>query len=145
MKNNKDLKAKYVALAAAVTVAATALTGCNKTIIDVKYQFNKAFIFDNENHSVCIVDVSAWKDYDGEQLQLVLADGTYILTSTFDTKLLYVNDHTMSAEEIAKAMKGEDVKITYLNPEPTYGYYDEYGAEFDSEYAPDADYQPKLG
>ena len=88
-------------------------------------------------------DTIKYVDYD---LDLrVLADGTYILTSTFDTKLLYVNDHTMSAEEIAKAMKGEDVKITYLNPEPRYGYYDDYSQEFDPEYAPDADYQPTLG
>lgn len=58
----------------------------NKTAIDMNYTFKKAI--------VCIADkkielkVKSWKDYDGEQLQIVTEDGKVYLVSTFNTILI---------------------------------------------------------
>ena len=106
-------KAKAITLGVMLTLSPLVLTGCgNQQFFDTNYTFNKAIIF-NEN-TACIIEISSWNDYDGEQLQLKLADGTVILSSSFDTKLINDEYGIISAEEIAKAICGEDVEITYL-------------------------------
>ena len=107
-------KAKAIALGATLALSTTILTGCNYDFVDTNYSFNKAIIF-NENIA-CIIEITSWGDYDGEQLQLTLNDGTVILTSSFDTKLINEQNSAISAEEIAKAISGEDVEITSLDP-----------------------------
>lgn len=114
--NNLKLgsKAKAIALGSMLTLTPIVLTGCgNQQIFDTNYSFNKAIVF-NEN-TACIIKISSWNDYDGEQLQLKLSDGTVILTSSFDTKLINDENSIITAEEIAKAIGGEDVEITYLD------------------------------
>lgn len=115
--NEKNIirRKKVAAIALASILSTTTLTGCNKTpsSLDFKMTFNKALIF-GEN-SVTIVEIESWTDYDGEQLQIKTKDGAYILTSSFDTKLIDDRDSTITAEDIARSIMGEDVEIRYLD------------------------------
>lgn len=59
-------------------------TGCgNKQIFDFNYEFNKAYIKIGEEW--VDLEIKSWKDYeDGEQLQIILHDGTVLLTNSFN-------------------------------------------------------------
>ena len=108
-------KAKAIALGSMLVLSTSVLTGCgNHDVFDTNFSFNKAIIFNDDK--VCIIDIAKWRDYDGEQIQLILTDGTIILTSSFDTKLINDEKGIISAEEIAKAIAGDDIEITYLDP-----------------------------
>lgn len=110
---NLKISNKAKALALAGLIATTPLlSGCNYTMIDTKYNYNKAIILSREIKRATIVSVKKWKDYDGEQLQIITESGMPMITSSFDTKL--INDEFESAEEVAKALLGEDVEISYL-------------------------------
>ena len=110
----KNTKKKIIAMALVSTLSASVLTGCgNYTVMDTKFTFNKALIF-GEN-TVTIVEIEKWTDYDGEQLQIQTTDGAFILTSSFDTKLIDDRNSTISAEDLARSIMGEDVEITYLD------------------------------
>lgn len=99
---------------AGVAISSTLLlSGCgNYTILDTKYSFNKAIIFDED--SATIIEIEKWTDYDGEQLQLQTKDGAYILTSSYDTKLMDDRNSDISAEDLVRSLKGDDVQINYL-------------------------------
>lgn len=114
MKNLK-LNKKAIAIALATTISLST-TGCNKQIIDVKYEFNKAIIFGED--TATIVEIDKWTDYDGEQLQITTKDGLVIVTSSFDTKLVNDKKSEIKAEDIARSIKGEDVEIIYLDDVP---------------------------
>ena len=62
------------------------LTGCNKQIIDTTYSYNKAII--NTGDETITVNIKSWKDYDGEQLQIVTTDGKVYLGSSFNIILI---------------------------------------------------------
>lgn len=113
--NEKNIlrRKKAAAIVLASILSTTTLTGCNYTLVDTKMTFNKAIIF-GEN-SVTIVEIEKWTDYDGEQLQIKTKDGAYILTSSFDTKLIDDRNSTITAEDIARSIMGEDVEIKYLD------------------------------
>lgn len=66
------------------------LTACNKTMFDTNYTFDKAII--QKGDKEIIVDIESWKDYDGEQLQLELTDGSIILVSSYNTILVCTKD-----------------------------------------------------
>ncbi len=89
-----------------------------KKQLDYQQMYNKAIIFNRETNNACIVDIISWKEHNNGQLELQLIDGSYILTSSYDTKLLYVNEYTIQPEEIAKSINGKNTNITYL----TYNY-----------------------
>lgn len=55
------------------------LTGCNKQIIDLKYSFDKAIC--NYDGDKLILEIDKWKDYDGEQLQIISDGKTYLISS----------------------------------------------------------------
>jgi major membrane immunogen (membrane-anchored lipoprotein) len=63
-----------------LAVAAFALTGCNMSIIDTTYTFDKAIVYmGNEKIEL---EIKKWKDYDdGEQIQIETKDGKVYLTS----------------------------------------------------------------
>ena len=63
------------------------LTGCNYDMIDTTFTYDKAII-DLNNGNIVEVDVKQWKDYDGEQIQIVSKDGTIYLTSSFNCTLI---------------------------------------------------------
>ena len=63
-----------------LAVAAFALTGCNMSIIDTTYTFDKAIVYmGNEKIEL---EIKKWKDYeDGEQIQIETKDGKVYLIS----------------------------------------------------------------
>ena len=73
---------KIMATIAIIIIIALCLTSCNKTVFDTKYKFEKAHI--RVNDVWFDVDVKSWNDYDGEQLQLILTDGTVMIIHSRD-------------------------------------------------------------
>lgn len=73
---------KILVVIAIIIIIALCLTACNKTIVDMKYKFEKAHI--RVNDVWFDVDVDKWCDYDGEQLQLILTDGTVMIIHSRD-------------------------------------------------------------
>ena len=66
------------------------LTGCNKQIIDLDYSFDKAICnIDGETKEF---ELKTWKDYDGEQLQLIDKKGNKYLVSSFNCILIKENN-----------------------------------------------------
>ena len=115
MKNLKINKKAFTGILAA-TVSLTTLTGCNMTLFDTEYDFNKAIILGD--NTATIVEVKKWNDYEGEQLQIITKDGLVLITSAYDTKLVYDKESDIKAEDIARSIKGEDVEIVYLDDAP---------------------------
>lgn len=65
------------------------LTSCNYGIMDMKYQYDYAII-QLPNGTVIEGKIIQWRDYEGEQLQLVLEDGnTYLVNSFYTTLISY--------------------------------------------------------
>lgn len=112
-KNNIDkLKGKgkivKTGLIAGVLGLSLLLSGCNRTMFDTKYGFDKALIYGDD--SAIVLDVRDWKDYSGEQLQLTTNDNFVLLTSSFDTNCFYGDSNTYSAMSVAKnATTNEEV------------------------------------
>lgn len=76
---------KFAILGLACT-ATILLTGCNKAMFDTNYSFDKAIVvIGTERYEYDIVE---WTDYEGEQLQLKLTDGSIILVSSYNTILV---------------------------------------------------------
>lgn len=51
--------------------------GCNKQIIDLNLKFTNAYVKIGENW--IDLKISTWADYEGEQIQLKLVDGTVLI------------------------------------------------------------------
>ena len=62
------------------------LTGCNKQILDLQYNYNYAIIY-LQNGEVVEGKVQSWKDYEGEQLQVKI-DGVVYLTNSYNCTLM---------------------------------------------------------
>ena len=76
----KNIKITIIAII--LITAIFVFTACNKTIIDTKYKFEKAHI--RINGEWFDVDIHKWNDYEGEQIQLILTDGTVIIINSRD-------------------------------------------------------------
>ena len=63
-----------------LVVAPLLFTGCNKQVFDFKLTFNRAYCKIGETW--VDLEISKWKDYAGEQIQLILNDGTILLVSS---------------------------------------------------------------
>lgn len=65
-----------------MTVAVVlAFTGCNKQVVDLKYNFNKAII-KLPDGTVVQGEVYSWRDYeDGDQIQVNIEGVTYLVHS----------------------------------------------------------------
>lgn len=85
---------KKIAAVACVVAASALFTGCNKQIFDFNYTFDKAVITVNGESKVYSID--SWTDYEGEQLQLTLTDGSVILVSSYNTILICTNSNDSS-------------------------------------------------
>lgn len=59
----------------------------NRQIIDLSNRFDVAII-QLANGDVVEVKIKSWKDYDGEQIQIVAEDGTVYLTNSFRCDLI---------------------------------------------------------
>ena len=71
MKLNKILLAGMMALM---------LTACNKQVVDFTYSYEYAIIKLPDN-TIVEGKVQSWKDYEGEQLQIVIDGNTYLVNS----------------------------------------------------------------
>lgn len=96
--NNKGKVSKTGVLAGLVCFSLL-LTGCNRTVFDTKYGFDKALIYGDD--SAIVLDVKDWKDYSGEQLQLTTNDNFVLLTSSFDTNCFYGDSNNYSTMDVA--------------------------------------------
>lgn len=56
--------------------------GFNQQIFDLNYKFDRAYMKIGDTWKD--VAIKSWKDYDGEQIQITLEDGTVILTSSIN-------------------------------------------------------------
>lgn len=63
-----------------VLLVATMLSGCNKQIIDLNYEFDYAII-SLPNGDVVEGEISSWKDYEGEQIQVKMDGKVYLVHS----------------------------------------------------------------
>jgi len=78
-----------------VIVMSLSLTSCNKDIFDGNFTFNKAIITRHNEKGEAyeqVIDIVGWKDYEGEQLQLRLPDGTVMIVNSVNCILLYVTN-----------------------------------------------------
>lgn len=88
-------KIKIVLALIIMAAAAIFLTGCNKDIFDFQYTFDTAVI--TINGETKVYSIQSWTDYtDGEQLQLILKDGSVILVSSYNTVLVCTNENNNS-------------------------------------------------
>lgn len=108
-----NLKMKTCAAVLASGVVLTTITGCNQTVFDTEYTFNKAIIFGEG--TATIIEIKKWNDYEGEQLQLITKDGMVIITSSYDTKLINDEDTNVDVEVLVRALAGSDAEITYYD------------------------------
>ena len=79
------MKKKIVAVMIA-SMMILGLTGCNKQILDLQYNYNYAIIY-LQNGEVVEGKVQSWKDYDGEQLQVKI-NGVVYLTNSYNCTLM---------------------------------------------------------
>ncbi len=113
-KNTKNSKKRRIcSLILTGTLATTLLSGCNRTIFDTKYGFDKALIYGDD--TAILMDVFKWKDYSGEQLQFITQDGFTLLSSSFDTNCFYGTSDNYSALEIAKNGLNNQEELYLLN------------------------------
>ena len=56
--------------------------GCNYQLIDMNYKYTNAYIKIGDEWKD--VEIKTWKDYEGEQIQITLTDGTVILTNSIN-------------------------------------------------------------
>lgn len=80
---------KKIITGAVTLVACMSLVACNKDIFDFNYTFDCAIV--NMNGKTIVLDIDQWTDYEGEQLQLRLTDGSVVLVSSFNTILIQTN------------------------------------------------------
>lgn len=84
-------KIKKIMCGVIVAAAVFSMSGCgNKTLFDTNYTFDKAIIYHNGYEQV--VDIDKWDDYEGEQIQLKLTDGSIILVSSYNCILVNTKD-----------------------------------------------------
>lgn len=63
-------------------------SGCgNKQFLDTNYTFNKAIVR-MPDETVLEIEISTWKDYDGEQIQIIDKDGVVYLVSSYNCVLI---------------------------------------------------------
>lgn len=80
MKGNERMK-KIITLALVCIMIVGMLCGCNKQIIDLAYNYNYAII-ELPNGEIVEGKISSWKDYEGDQLQIVIDGITYLVHSS---------------------------------------------------------------
>ena len=81
---------KRVFLFVIITVCAFCLVGCNQDLIDTNYTYTKAITtIGNERVEI---EIKQWRDFEGEQVQIIGKDGNVYLLSMNNTTL--VNEKT---------------------------------------------------
>lgn len=80
--NKTSLKVvSLIVLILAVLTIVALLSGCNRQVIDLNYNFNYAII--NTFNGTVEGKVSSWRDFDdGDQLQVTIDGVTYLTSAT---------------------------------------------------------------
>lgn len=68
---------RFLAIVTTLILSMMCLTGCNQQLFDTNYEFRKAYVKIGDEWKD--VSVKTWGDYEGEQLQLILQDGTVLV------------------------------------------------------------------
>ncbi len=55
------------------------LTGCNRQILDLDYEFDEAVC--NYDGDKFVLKIDKWNDYEGEQIQVISNGNTYLLSA----------------------------------------------------------------
>lgn len=75
-------------MAVAILTGALLLGGCgNRDMFDTNYTYDRAII-ELANGEIVDVKIKQWRDYDGEQVQIIAEDGTVYLTSSMRCDLI---------------------------------------------------------
>ena len=69
-----------------LVIIALCLTGCNRQVLDLDYEYDKAIC--NIGNETKEIKLRSWRDYDGEQLQLTDEEGNKYLISSFNCTLI---------------------------------------------------------
>lgn len=86
--NNSGTKTFWLCIVfAAVILVLCMCAGCNQTLIDTVYKFDRAII-EMPGGEVIEVEISQWGDYDGEQIQIIAKDGTVYLVNSNNCVLI---------------------------------------------------------
>lgn len=62
--------------------------GCNRQVFDFNLKFEKALIKWPDG-TMKTVSISKWRDYEGEQIQIISKDGTVYLVNSINTILVH--------------------------------------------------------
>lgn len=73
---------KLILIILIVAIIAVIFTACNKEVFDVKFKFTNAYVKVGEDW--IDVEVKTWTDYEGEQIQLTLKDGTVLVVNSMN-------------------------------------------------------------
>ena len=76
------MKKRLIAFIIIALIAISTLVSCscNYQVFDTNYQFSRAYVKVGEEW--LDLEIQAWTDYEGEQIQLTLKDGTILLVSS---------------------------------------------------------------
>ena len=88
-------------------------TSFNKDLFDTNWSFNKSVTF-NGNNAV-ILPIRQWKDYSGEQLQVITVDGLVMNLCSYNSKLIYDSISDVKANDFASMYVGTDGTVTDLS------------------------------
>lgn len=83
----KNTKIKYVALALMMIIVLFSFCGCNMTIVDTNWNFNRAIV-NLVDGSVIDGKVQSWTDFDGSDMIQVKIDGVVYLTHSSNVVLI---------------------------------------------------------
>lgn len=88
MKNKNIIKIiVIITIAIAYIFGLFALTGCgNHDMLDTEYTFHKAIC--NIGGEYKEIKIKQWRDYEGEQIQIIAKDGKTYLVSSFNCTLI---------------------------------------------------------
>lgn len=62
-----------------VSILVILCSGCNKQVFDFEYSYNKVICnYDGEKFEL---DIDKWKDYEGEQIQIISGNNIYLIST----------------------------------------------------------------
>lgn len=73
---------KKIAIILLIVAMAVMFTACNKEVFDVKYKFTNAYVKVGEDW--IDVEVKTWTDFECEQIQITLKDGTVLVVNSMN-------------------------------------------------------------
>lgn len=103
------MKKKILTLGLTIVMMLT-LVGCNKTMFDTTYSYDRAIIA-LPNGDTIEVEIDSWCDYEGEQLQIKAEDGTIYLTSSFNCVMIKDADQRGGADVDGRETRDDRTQV----------------------------------